>query len=322
MNEINALPPSSASSPSVSDAEKIVVFNRISKAYGAKRILEGVSFSIERGSVFALLGENGVGKTTAIKIILGEIAATYGTATVFGLDARRDALTIRRRVGYVPEVPALYERMTVEEMGRFAAAFYENDYWSEYSRLIAEYEIDLTAKISKLSKGLKALVSFSVALASEPELLILDEPTSGLDALARRRILETLADFAASGGTALIASHQMAEVERVADRVAMLRDERLLLDEPLFELKERTRVVTATVRGVAPEERSRVFNGVFATVLKTESWGEQTRVVGRDLTPDFETKLRAEWGDRLLAFDSSTPSLEEIFVAAMTQPAK
>ncbi|MBQ9800916.1 MAG: ABC transporter ATP-binding protein [Thermoguttaceae bacterium] len=319
MNDFNALSPSSTS---LSDAEKIVEFRRVSKTYGAKRVLEGVSFSIERGSVFALLGENGVGKTTAIKILLGEIAATHGTATVFGLDARRDALTIRRRVGYVPEVPALYERMTVAEMGRFAAAFYENDYWGEYSRLIAEYEIDLNAKIKRLSKGLKALVSFSVALACQPDLLILDEPTSGLDALARRRILETLADFAASGGTALIASHQMAEVERVADRVAMLRDERLLLDEPLLELKERTRVVTATVRDLSPEDRNRLFNGVFATVLKTDVWGDQIRVVGRDPASDFESEIRAKLGDRLLALETSTPSLEEIFVAAMTQPAK
>ena len=223
------------------ESVKAIEMINISKSFGTVKANKNVSFTAYAGEVHALLGENGVGKTTAIKILLGEIAATRGTATIFGLDARRDALTIRRRVGYVPEVPALYERMTVAEMGRFAAAFYENDYWGEYSRLIAEYEIDLNAKIKRLSKGLKALVSFSVALACQPDLLILDEPTSGLDALARRRILETLADFAASGGTALIASHQMAEVERVADRVAMLRDERLLLDEPLLELKERTR---------------------------------------------------------------------------------
>jgi ABC-2 type transport system ATP-binding protein len=211
--------------------------------------------------------------------------------------------------------------MTVAEMGRFAAAFYPNDYWGEYSRLIAGYEIDINAKIKQLSKGQKALVSFSVALASQPEFLILDEPTSGLDALARRRILETIADFAASGGTALIASHQMTEVERVADRVAMLKNGRLVVDEPLLELKERTRVVTATIRNASEHER-RNLAANFATVLKTDVWGEQTRIVGRDLTPDFETKLRAELGDRLLSLEISTPNLEEIFVATMTQPAK
>ncbi len=318
MNDFNALPALESSSA----AEKIVVAANLSKVYKRKPALDAASFSIERGSVFALLGENGAGKTTTIKILLGDVAPDSGSATVFGFDARRDALTIRRRIGYVPEVPALYERMSVAEMGRFAAAFYENDYWGEYSRLIAEYEIDLKAKISKLSKGLKALVSFSVALASQPEFLILDEPTSGLDALARRRILETIADFAASGGTALIASHQMAEVERVADRVAMLKNGRLIVDEPLIELKERTRVVTAVVRGATPEEARRVFDAVFATVLNAEVWSEQIRVVGRDLAPDFETKIRAELGERLLALETSTPNLEEIFVAAMTQPAR
>lgn len=316
MNDSNAL----SSLESTSAAEKIVVATNLSKAYKRKPALDAASFSIERGSVFALLGENGAGKTTTIKLLLGDAAPDYGSATVFGFDARRDALTIRRRIGYVPEVPALYERMTVAEMGRFAAAFYENDYLGEYSRLIAEYEIDLNAKISKLSKGLKALVSFSVALASQPEFLILDEPTSELDALARRRILETIADFAASGGTALIASHQMAEVERVADRVAMLKNGRLIVDEPLIELKERTRVVTAVVRGATPEETRRLFDEVFATVLKTEIWGEQIRVVGRKLSSDFETEIRAKLDDRLLSLETSTPNLEEIFVATMTQP--
>ncbi len=318
MNDFNARSFPLETAPAV---EKIVATSDLSKTYKRKPALNAVSFSIERGSVFALLGENGAGKTTAIKLLLGDVAPDYGVATVFGLDARRDALTIRRRIGYVPEVPALYERMTVAAMGRFAAAFYENDYWGEYSRLIAEYEIDLNSKIKELSKGLKALVSFSIALASEPEFLILDEPTSGLDALARRRILETIADFAASGGTALIASHQMAEVERVADRIAMLKNGRLLLDEPLIELKERTRVVTATIRDVSDVER-RALLANFATVLKADVWGEQTRIVGRDLAPGFEAKLRAELGDRLLSLEISTPNLEEIFVAMMTQPAK
>ncbi len=313
MNDTNALSPSGTMASVV---EKVVAACNICKVYKKKKALDAVSFFIERGSVFALLGENGAGKTTAIKILLGVVASDYGSATVFGLDSRRDALAIRRRIGYVPEVPALYERMTVAEMGRFAAAFYENDYWGEYSRLIAEYEIDLNAKIKELSKGLKALVSFSVALASEPELLILDEPTSGLDALARRRMLETLADFAASGGTALIASHQMAEVERVADRVAILKNGRLLFNEPLIELKNRTQVVTAVVRDASDAER-RLLAANFATVLKTDAWGEQTRIVGRDLASDFETKIRAELGDRLLSLETSTPNLEEIFVAAM-----
>lgn len=318
MNSFNAFPLHLETTPA---AEKIVVASSLSKVYKKKPALDAVSFSIERGSVFALLGENGAGKTTTIKLLLGDVAPDYGSATVFGLDARRDALSIRRRIGYVPEVPALYERMTVAEMGRFAAAFYPNDYWGEYSRLIAGFEIDPTAKIANLSKGMKAEVSFSIALACKPEFLILDEPTSGLDALVRRRILETIADFAASGGTALISSHQMAEVERVADRIAMLREGRLLIDEPLIELKERARVVTATIRNVSEYER-RALVANFATVLKADVWGEQTRIVGRDLVPDFETKLRAELGERLLSLEISTPNLEEIFVATMTQPVK
>ena len=175
------------------------------------------------GVVFALLGENGAGKTTAIRIMLGLAEANSGQAEVLGLSSATQGLQIRQRVGYVPERPTLYEWMTVEEIGWFTAGFYGAGFLPEYARLAAQFGLPPRKKLKTLSKGTRAKVVLSLALAHQPELLVLDEPTSGLDALVRREFLESMVDRAAQGQTVFLSSHQIAEVERVADIVAILR---------------------------------------------------------------------------------------------------
>ncbi len=134
-------------------------------------------------------------------------------------------------MGYVPERPTLYEWMTVDEIGWFSAGFYGEGFLPEYARLAAEFALPGKKKISDLSKGMRAKVLLSLALANRPELLILDEPTSGLDAMVRREFLESMVDRAAAGKTVFLSSHQIAEVERVADIVAILRKGKLILVE-------------------------------------------------------------------------------------------
>ena len=136
----------------------------------------------------------------------------------------------RRRVGYVPDQPALYDWMTVEEAGWFVAGFYPLGFQRHYNELIEHFELPPDRKIKELSKGMRAKVSLSLAMGHKPELLILDEPTSGLDPLVRREFLESMVDIAGQGRTVLLASHQIAEVERVADVVAIVRDGKLALD--------------------------------------------------------------------------------------------
>ena len=157
-------------------------------------------------------------------------------------------LEIRRRVGYVPERPTLYEWMTVDEIGWFTAGFYGNGFLPEYARLTAGFGLPGKKKISHLSKGTRAKVLLSLALANQPELLILDEPTSGLDAMVRREFLESMVDRAAAGKTVFLSSHQIAEVERVADIVAILRKGKLILVERLDELKSQIRKLTVTMK--------------------------------------------------------------------------
>ncbi len=149
--------------------------------------------------------------------------------------------------GYVPERPTLYEWMTVSEIGWFTAGFYGSGFFERYLKLATGYQLPLKRKIKGLSKGMRAKVSLSLALAHEPELLILDEPTSGLDTLVRREFLEGMVDIAAAGRTVLLSSHQIGEVERVADLVAILRAGKLILMEPLETLKDQIRELSFTL---------------------------------------------------------------------------
>jgi len=228
------------------DAKAAIIMEDMSKFYGDQAALNGLSLTVPEGSVFGLLGENGAGKTTTLQILLGLIRADSGSARVLDLDPARDGLEIRRRVGYVPEQPALYDWMTVSEIGWFAAGFHPEPglgtapFQTRYADLTTGFNLPQNRKVKALSKGMRAKVSLSLALASAPPLLILDEPTSGLDTMVRREFLESMVDLAAGGRTVLLSSHQIAEVERVASHVAFLRRGNLLLTEPLDELKART----------------------------------------------------------------------------------
>ncbi len=225
----------------------IIQFTGVTKHYGPTVALENLSLDVPQGVVFALLGENGAGKTTAIKLMLGLNDPTAGEVRVLDLDGRRDALAIRRRVGYLPERPTLYEWMTVAEIGWFTAGFYGGDFEHQYRTLVDGFHVPLDRKLSQLSKGMRAKVALSLAMAHSPELLILDEPTSGLDTMVRREFLESMVDIAAEGRTVLLSSHQIGEVERVADIVAIVHAGRLLVAERLDVLKETTRQITITV---------------------------------------------------------------------------
>ncbi|MEX0613049.1 MAG: ATP-binding cassette domain-containing protein, partial [Pirellulales bacterium] len=200
----------------------------VTKRYGGTTALESFTLEVPSGVVFALLGENGAGKTTAIRLMLGLTEATGGEVRVLGLDSRHDGLAIRRRVGYLPERPTLYEWMTVAEIGWFTAGFYGEGFEHGYRTLVAGFHVPMDRKLSQLSKGMRAKVALSLAMAHRPELLLLDEPTSGLDTLVRREFLESMVDIAAEGRTVLLSSHQIGEVERVAEIVAIMHAGRLL----------------------------------------------------------------------------------------------
>ena len=287
-------------------------FQQVTKQFGRQTALDQVSFTGERGEVVALLGENGAGKTTALKILLGLVRPDSGSSRVLGLDSQLHGAEIRRRVGYMPDRPALYEWMTVAEIGWFAAGFYPLGYQQRYQRLIQKFELPSDKAIKHLSKGMQGKVSLALAMAHEPELLVLDEPTSGLDPLVRREFLESMIDVAAAGRTVLLSSHQMVEVERVADKIAIIRAGKLVLFESLEVLKNRVQEVVVTCEAIdtAPPELPQ-----GTSLLGAQRIERQWQLLVRDLDEIGTTQLVSDGGH--LDVEIRTPSLEQIFVACM-----
>ena len=298
--------------------DPIIQLDKLTKRFGAQIALREVSFEVPRGVVFALLGENGAGKTTAIRILLGLLEATSGKAHALGLNSTTDGLQIRRRVGYVAERPTLYEWMTVSEIGWFTAGFYGNGFLQRYSTLASQFGLQEGRKLKALSKGMRAKVSLALALANDPELLVLDEPTSGLDTLVRREFLESMVDRAALGKTVFLSSHQINEVERVADVVAILREGRLMLVERLDSLKAETRQLTLTLEDGAAEPPQ-----LPGQVLSCQRRSRQWQLLVRGVP---EHRLCALQDDpSIKTVEIHVPNLEEIFVAYMEhdpQPAE
>ncbi len=297
-----------------SGSNTAIRLERLTKKYKGQEAVGNVSFTVERGSVFALLGENGAGKTTTIKILLGMVRPNSGSAEVLGLDPIRDDVQIRKLVGYVPEQTTLYDWMTVEQIGRFASAFYPEGYWPEYCRLIDSFGLDLSAKIKNISKGMKAEVSLSLALASDPDLLILDEPTSGLDAMIRRKFLESMVDRAAVGKTVFLSSHQITEVERIADTVAIMKKSRILLIEPLEQLKATTTLFHVTFKESVPKD-SRFGSDLFQTLVDRQTEGREIHLLGRYPVEDALERIQNTEG--VAEAEQLPVTLEEIFVAYM-----
>ena len=290
----------------------IFEFLQVTKRFGKQTVLDQVSFAGQQGEVVALLGENGAGKTTALKILLGLLPPDSGTPRVMGLNSLENGAEIRRRVGYMPDRPALYEWMTVAEIGWFAAGFYPLGYQQRFQHLTQRFELPNDKKIKAMSKGMQGKVSLALAMAHEPDLLVLDEPTSGLDPLVRREFLESMIDVAASGRTVLLSSHQMAEVERVADKIAIMRGGKLVLFESLEVLKSHVQEVVITLDAIEtlpPEMPS------GAKLLAAQRRDRQWQLVVRDLDEPGRIELAAN--PMHLDVEVRTPSLEQIFVVCM-----
>src|SRR5262249_4701695 len=177
---------------------------KLSKRFPRKTAVDRLSLTVPRGAIFALLGDNGAGKSTTIKMLNGLLPPDGGWATVLGRDCWDEAPNLRQQVGYVPERPKFYDWMTVGEIGWFTSGFHKAGYLQRYRAQAGRFQLDPRARLGNLSKGQYAKVGLALALAIDPEVLILDEPTSGLDLLVRREFLTSMVGLAAQGRTILI----------------------------------------------------------------------------------------------------------------------
>ena len=256
--------------------EPVIELRQVHKSYGDKSVLRDMNLAVPKGAIFALLGENGAGKSTTLRILVGLLPADRGTAHVLGLDAWAKSIELRHRVGYVPEKPRYYDWMSISEIGWFTAGFHKPGFFDRFLERLRRFELDPKEKLKTLSKGQYAKVGLALALALEPEVLILDEPTSGLDLFVRREFLSSMVGLAAEGRTLILSSHQVAEVERVASHVAFLADGRLLFTGSMDEMRQR--IVSVTV----PADRVPADWSTLGTVLKLEPGPKSTIVVLQD----------------------------------------
>ena len=293
----------------------VIKLDQVSKTFGRTHALDHASLEVPEGVVFALLGENGAGKTTMIRILTGFLSPDSGSATVLGHDAKDSSLAIRREIGYVSDAPAMYEWMKPEEIGWFTSAFYPEGFSLRYLELLAEFNVPTGTAIKDLSKGQRAKVALALATAHDPKLLILDEPTSGLDPMVRRQFLESMVDRAATGRTVLLSSHQISEVERVADWVAIVHAGKVKIVQPLAALKSSTSIVTATL-----EHSDAVPPMPGGTVLTESQNGRQIRWLITDLADDWQKDF--DESESIISVNRVPATLEEIFVAVCDDRAR
>ncbi|MFC1944719.1 ABC transporter ATP-binding protein [Chloroflexota bacterium] len=237
----------------------IIQTYELTKYYGKGRGIEDLDLEIRSGEIFGFLGPNGAGKTTTIRLLLDLIRPTRGRAGIFGLDVRACSLEIRQRVGYLPGVVSLYENLSGEEFLGLIDKLHHNRSGKRKDELAERLDIDLSRKIRTYSKGMKQKVAIIQALMNDPELLILDEPTSGLDPLVQREFYNLLKEGKERGKTVFLSSHILPEVERVCDRVGILRDGLLVAVENVDDLKtKRVRKLELTMREDVQQDKLKI----------------------------------------------------------------
>ncbi len=251
------------------------------RRFGKFEAVRGVDLRVLRGTVFGLLGVNGAGKSTIIKMIVGHLRPTSGEISVLGRTLAEDPTGMRERVAYVSENRYLYEWMTVEESIRFTRAFHRTWDDGKAADLLERFGLPGEKKVRQLSRGNRARLCLLLALSFNPELIILDEPTSGLDPIVRRDFIENIvAEIGEEGKTVLFSSHIVEEVERVADYVGIINDGELLMTSSLEEIKSSYKRVRCAANGARPELSGvpgvmAVENGRHEQVLTVQGWGEE-----------------------------------------------
>lgn len=283
--------------------ENAIEIRDLSVRYGRKTAVDHVSFSVPRGSVYALLGRNGAGKSSLVRCLLGEYSPTTGATLMFGEDTWRRRTELMQRVGVVSEESDAPPEMSVAALARFCAALYSRWDNSILESRLRTFEIPLTSRFGSLSKGQKKQVLLALALAMSPDLLLLDDPTLGLDVVARKSLFEeVIAELADRGITILLTTHDLAGVETLADRVGIMRNGQLVLDEQLETLKARFRRVRFAAKPVALEE------GALRTAV-IRNWGNGAEAIVTNYDDLALERLQTSNAE------VESMSLEDIFIA-------
>jgi len=273
-------------------AETPVVVENLVKYYDGRCVLDGVSLEVPRGCIYGLLGRNGSGKTTMIRILLGLEPPTRGRTLVLGEDSTRLSANAHGRVGYVAEGHNLIQSYKVRRLIGLCRGL--SLQWNDafFGRLIETFRLPMDRRVRELSAGMRAQLNLALAMAIDPELLILDDPTLGLDTVARRQFLELAIDvIQRQGRTILFSSHILSDVERIADRVGVLVAGKLVIDCTLEELKDRVKKLRIIFPERAPEdlyitEIIRQQSQGREVVLTVANWNRQKKAILDTFSPE------------------------------------
>ena len=296
-----------------------IQLDNITKKFGKFKALDGITLNVKEGEVFAYIGPNGAGKSTTIRVLLGILQATEGSAKVFGLDAWKNAVEIHKRIAYVPGDVNLWPNLSGGEVIDLFVNLRGTYNKQRRDKLVRDFDLDPTKKCRAYSKGNRQKVALIAAFASEADLFILDEPTSGLDPLMEQVFQACVLEQKNAGKTVLLSSHIMSEVERLCDRVGIIRDGKLVETGTLSDLRHLTRyhVEVMTKRQIEGlNELKGIHNISHAQGVSREQGisSEQEHISFEVDTNEMDTVIRhiSQFGIKKL--ESSPPSLEELFM--------
>ncbi len=281
----------------------------LTKDYGSGRGIFDLDLTVNEGEVFGYLGPNGAGKTTTIRLLMGMSRATRGAGTIFGLDTERDAVALKRRIGYVPgELPA-FGGWRGSEIVAYLGGLRGDVSEAEVDAVAKRLDLDLSRRYREYSHGNKQKLALLLAFAPRPALLILDEPTSGLDPLHQQEFYGLVRDARARGATIFVSSHVLSEVEQICDRVGIVREGRLVTAGPIGEL------LGMRAHRVVIELADAAGGARVAAVPGFEQVSVDDNIVSGMYRGSFDPLLAALSREKVLSIVSREPSLEEIFLS-------
>ena len=288
----------------------IIEVENLTKSYGSKRGIAGVTFSVAEGEVFGFLGPNGAGKTTTIRLLMALLHADRGTARIAGFDSWKQSLEIKRLIGYMPGEPALDPNLTGGQILEYFAHLRGGVDQAYLEQLVDRFELDVSRKFRQYSTGNKRKVVLIQAFMHRPRLLILDEPTSGLDPLNQQEFDRMVKEASDEGRTVFLSSHVLSEVEKTCTRVGIIRDGSLVRIGDVAEVKAIKRYeITITFANPVPAETFKALEGVAD--VETLDHGHAVRLA---MQGSADAVIKAAANYPVVSLTSYEPSLEDIFL--------
>ena len=248
----------------------VIETNNLCKSYGKSRGIIDVNLKIKEGEIFGFVGPNGAGKSTTIRTLLNFIFPTSGSAKILGKDIVKESSEIKKYIGYVPSEVKFYDEVKVKAIIKYSASFYNNVSQEEVDKLYKILDVDINKKMSELSLGNKKKVAIVQALIHRPKLLILDEPTNGLDPLIQKKLFELLEEARENGTTVFLSSHNLVEVENLCDRVAVIKDGKIIDTIVIEKLSKKLGLKVVIKSNEINEYKIKEINGQVISKEKDE----------------------------------------------------